>query len=322
MSVYQAFDSFSETSQKNSQKIKISFYSSTDKDELEEFIDMNHPPGYGSILGGYVENVTYRQEGPVWYADVTIWQELSELTIELIRQPLKHSLRAVSISLPLSKKSGYRTKWDHFLWQRVAVDAEAETGGNAANVSGNTSGSAVQLPSQYDSATTNAPFEVSGVYYRWTKEGSDLDGAPKNGFRWTCVATPTKPGVESWDYHTYQITECGEYPSEEYASWVTDIMIDHVRATPLLGDFGISSRRSGNWKCDDASIEFDGRRWCASLVWTLSGDGEGWDEDLYDEAESTSAGTSLPGGTSSTSGSNVASNSTALGANMNWIEIT
>lgn len=323
MSVYQAFDSFSENAQKNSWKTKVSFYSSTGKEELEEYIDKSHPPGYGSILGGYVESVTYRQEGPVWYADVSIWRERSELTISIIRRPLKHSLRAVSISLPLSKRPGYLTKWDHFLWQRVAVTTTTEGESNSGTGgSGETSEAAAQLPIQYDSATTDAPFESGGVYYRWTKDGSDLDGAPKNGYLWKCIATPTKPCVETWDFHTYQITEYGEYPSEAYAAWVTDIMIDHVRDKPLLGDFGISSRRSGNWKCDDASVEFDGKHWCASLVWTLSGDENGWDSDLYDEAESTSAGTSLPGSTSSTSGNTVASNSGTLGANMNWIEIT
>ena len=322
MSVYQAFDSFSETLQKNSGKTKVSFYSSTSKEELEEYINRNYPPGQGSILGGYVESVNYRQEGPVWYVDVSIWREQSELTISIIRKPLKHSLRAVSISLPLSKKPGYLTKWDHFLWQRVTVtDATTEDESNSGTSEGTTEAPA-QFPSQYDSATTDAPFESGGVYYRWTRDGSDLDGAPKNGYLWRCVATPTKPGIETFDFHTYQITEYGEYPSEAYATWVTDIMLDNLRTTPLLGDFGISARRSGNWKCDDANVEFDGKHWIASLVWTLSGDANGWDEDLYDEAGSISAGTSLPGSTSAISGNTVASNSGVLGAHMNWIEIT
>lgn len=313
MSVHQAFESQSESKTKNSERIKLSFYSSTGKKELEEYIDLYHKPGYGSVSGGFVENVTYRQVGPVWYADVSIWRELSELTVRLIRSPLQHSLRTICLSLPLNKKNGYRTKWDHFLWKRIPVqDATSGTG-----VSGSTSGSSSSLPNAYATATSDAPFEDNGTYYRWTLNGTDLDGVPKNGYLWTCVATPTKPGVESFDYHTYQIIETGEYPTEKYAAWVTDILADRVRDKPLLGDFGLSARLPGrNWKCDDASVEYNGKRWTASMTWTMSGDDAGWDPDLYDAAGNIGgSGSTLPvsGSTSGSSGT--------LGSGMNWQEI-
>lgn len=318
MSIYQSFESLTVTEQKSRGTTKVSFYSSVGRDELEEFIRYNYPPGYGSQLGGFVDAVNYHQKGPFWYADITIWWEQSSVSISAVRRPLHHSLRSIRISMPLSKKSGYKTKWDHFLWQRIPLtdaEEEEEVGGSPASVT---------LPDAYATAETDAPFCVSGVYYRWTKTGTELDGAPKAGCIWKCIASPTKPGVESWDYHTYQITESGEYHNEREAAWATETLLDRVRATPLLGDFGLSQVLPGSgwtWKCDDANVEFDGKHWVASLVWTLSGDASGWDPDFYDPAST--SGSSISGSTSSSiSGSSVASNSGTLGANMNWIEIT
>ena len=283
MSIYQSFSKESVTEKKSRKDIRVSFYSSAGRDELENFIHRNYPPGYGAPGGGgYVDAVTYRQEGPIWYADVSIWYDAGlAFTIGTGgRSPLNHSLRTVAISLPLQKKANYRTKWDHFFWQRCSVVTETAGSGSSGTV---------VLPSQYASAVTEVPFEANGVNYRWTKNGDDLDGTPKNGYYWKCIATPTKPGVDSWDFHTYQITEYGDYPNERTAAWVTETMIDSIRSRPLLGDFGLSSKLSGsgwNWKCDDAHVAHNGKRWVATLVWTLSGDKNGWDTDLYSNASS------------------------------------
>ena len=43
-------------------------------------------------------------------------------------------------------------------------------------------------------------------------------------------------------------------------------------------DFNI---KGGDWKCDDASVSYTGSYWLATLTWTLSGNDEGWDKDLY-----------------------------------------
>lgn len=289
--IYQAFAKESVTEKKGRTDIKVSFYSSESREELEDYIGLRYKPGYGSLEGkGYVDSVHFHQDGPFWYADVSIWYE-EGLSIRIgARTPLNHSLRAVAVSLPLQQKSNYRTKWDHFLWQRCPVVTETAVSGSTSGTSGSSSSSGTPvLPTQYTSAVTEVPFEANGVNYRWTKNGDDLDGTPKNGYYWKCIATPTKPGVESWDFHTYQITEYGEYHDERTASWVVDSLLDHIRSQPLLGDFGLSSKLSGsgwNWKCDDAHVAHDGKRWVATLVWTLSGDNDGWDTDLYSNASS------------------------------------
>ena len=109
------------------------------------------------------------------------------------------------------------------------------------------------------------------------------------------MAGPTKPGVESFDYSTYQITEYGEYPNEKQAAWITNVMLNRIRTEPLLGDFGLGEKLASgfNWKCEDASIDYNGKKWQAQMVWTLSGDANGWDSDLYEAAASTT--TTTPG---------------------------
>lgn len=292
--IHQSFMSESVTENKSRSTTKVSFYSSEGRDALERFIDYNYPAGHGAYGNeGYVDSVTYRQDGPIWYADVVIWKEYA-LSIGIGRRaPLNHTLRAVSIPMPLQKKQGYRAKWDHYFWQRMPV-VQPETS-SGTSVSGSTSGTSEStgsfgttvFPTEYDTAATNAPFESGGIYYRWTSDGTELDGAPKGGFFWKCIASPTKPGVEHWERHTYQITEYGEYHNEQSATWVCDILLDRYRSEPLLGDFGLSEMLSGsgwNWKCDDANVEYNGKHWVATLVWTLSGDNDGWDQDLYDAA--------------------------------------
>ena len=289
--IHQSFMSESVTENKSRSTTKVSFYSSEGRDALERFIDYNYPAGHGAYGNeGYVDSVTYRQDGPIWYADVVIWKEYA-LSIGIGRRaPLNHTLRAVSIPMPLQKKQGYRAKWDHYFWQRIPV-VQPETSSGTA-VSGSTasesSGSSdAVFPPEYDTVSSDAPFESSGIYYRWTRDGTELDGTPKSGFVWKNIAPPTKPGVEHWDRHTYQITEYGEYHDERSATWVCDNVLDRYRSTPLLGDFGLSEKLNGsgwNWKCDDAVVEYNGKRWVATLVWTLSGDNNGWDQDLYDAA--------------------------------------
>lgn len=276
MSIHLAFESTVVNETSSRETVKVSYYSNESKRELEDFIDFNFPPGKNSSRGS-VENVTYRQDGPFWYADVSCYTNYGGTLLVSwgSSRPLNHSLRSIRLSLPLERKSGYLTKWDHYLWAQLPVDIATDP----------------SLPALYDTASTEKPF-YDGLYWQWTKAGSDLDGTPKNGFFWKCLATPTKPGVTCYDCHTYQITEYGEYPNETQAAWITSVLLDRIRTTPLLGDFGLAAALPGsgwNWKCDDATVNHNGKKWEAQMVWTLSGDANGWDTDLYDPSSNSSS---------------------------------
>ena len=74
--IYQSFSKESVTEKKSRKDIRITLYSSEGRSELENYIRQYYPPGYGALEGeGYVETVTFRQEGPIWYADISIWHD-------------------------------------------------------------------------------------------------------------------------------------------------------------------------------------------------------------------------------------------------------
>lgn len=90
---------------------------------------------------------------------------------------------------------------------------------------------------------------------------------------------PQKPGVETYDKAVYTITEVSRYSSKSKAGWAVAQALNSVVSKPKKGDFSIKNK--GNWKVDSANVFYDGKKWCSRLVYTLSGDEKGWDEDIY-----------------------------------------
>lgn len=272
--IHLAFESTAMSVEKNRETVRVSYYSSSSKEELEQFVDQNYKPGSISTRGS-VENVHYRQKGPIWYVDISCYTNYSpEIGISLGGgHPQKHSLRSVRISMPLEQAPGYKTKWDHYLWCRIPVNYESAI-------------DSIGTPPEYGTATTDMAFSSNGFWWRWSKTADEVDATSQSEYFWKCMTAPTKPGVDSWDHSTYQIVEYGEYPNEKQAAWITAILVDRIRTTPLLGDFGLGTALGSgfNWKCDDASVEYDGKKWRAQMVWTLSGDNNGWDLELYSTA--------------------------------------
>ncbi|MPN24446.1 hypothetical protein SDC9_171845 [bioreactor metagenome] len=90
------------------------------------------------------------------------------------------------------------------------------------------------------------------------------------------IKEPTKPGVEGYDLATYQVTESVKQPNAtRCGSYVAGRLNKIIRPNET---FGLAE---GNWKCDSASIQWDGKYWKATLTYTKSGDSAGWDKDLY-----------------------------------------
>ena len=120
MSVKIAFESTTLSQDQTRETVKVSYYSNLSKADLEDFINFRFPPGKSSTRG-IVENVHYYQKGPFWYCDVncSTTYENGLLVSWGHSAPQNHSLRSILISLPLEKKSGYRAKWDHYLWVRL-----------------------------------------------------------------------------------------------------------------------------------------------------------------------------------------------------------
>lgn len=214
-------------------------------------------PGSSSDMG-HLRSVRIYQEAPNIWACERVF--MTDQDGELPSRPNKTygkksaQLRGSMLSMPLKKHPNYLTCWDHYLFA-------------APGTSG--------LPSWWDTATDVMMSAADSKKYSWGRYLGDQPVDSKG--RWEVLAEPTKPGVETYDYATYTIQETAKFKSARSAGNMVANLLNHI-GTPIE-TFNI---QPGNWKCDDANIYYDGRHWYANLSWTLSGDADGWDPDIYD----------------------------------------
>ena len=164
------------------------------------------------------------------------------------------TLRGSMLSVPLRNHPDYRAKWDHFL---IAAPGVSDT-----------------VPAWWNSATSVLLAAAAENQYRWISDLADRPAA--GGAQWKILKEPTKPGVTSYEIATYSITETAKYMTASAAGAAVAGKLNKIGSPSEK--FGITG---GNWKCDDASVQFDGKRWLATTTWTRSGDSRGWDDELY-----------------------------------------
>ena len=166
------------------------------------------------------------------------------------------TLRGSVLAIPLANHSKYRANWDHYL---AAAPGTPDT-----------------PPNWWATADSVALSEALSLSYAWIGSPGELPSGPTG--RWRLLKTPTKPGYTTYDVATYSITETAKYKTATAAGNAIAGKLNHVGSPSEK--FGISG---GNWKCDDASVQWDGKRWLGTTTWTRSGDNKGWDKDLYDD---------------------------------------
>ena len=83
-------------------------------------------------------------------------------------------------------------------------------------------------------------------------------------------------GVEYYDLACFVVTETAKYKSATAAGNAISKNINTISSPQ--NTFGITG---GNWKLDEATVQYNGKNWYATSVYTRSGDEEGWDTDLY-----------------------------------------
>ncbi len=223
--------------------------------EIEEFYESLEPGKAVDGLPGTLDSAEMSQESPaIWLLTV----HCTSGGDDAIEMPAKAwgaktcTLNAGMLSIPLENHEDYLPCWNHYLF--------------AAPGAGD--------PGWFESRETTALSDAEAEQYAW---GSTLSDAPVvEGKRWKCVGEPVKPGVTSYDVATYQITEVARYRSMKQAGQAVQGRINAI--CPPSYDFGISG---GDWKCDGASVSYNGRYWLGTLTYTRSGDDSGWDSDLY-----------------------------------------
>lgn len=216
----------------------------------------------GTALGantehGQLKSVRVYQESPL------IWHCEQKFTLaadgELTEKPdnaygkKSAQLKGSMLSVPLETHKNYRAKWNYYL---AAAPGESS------------------VPSWWESAKDTVLNHSDSQKYAWIKTPGELPNDKKG--RWHILKDPVKPGYETYDVATYSVTETARFRSANAAGKMVANVLNKIGAPE-----NAFSIQKGNWKCDDASISYNGKDWLATLTWTLSGDEEGWDKELY-----------------------------------------
>lgn len=158
-----------------------------------------------------------------------------------------------------SSVSDYRVKWNHYLAQRVS------SGGTAsAPAWWSSAGNAFVMP------------ESDAVNYRIL---DSLNGLPmaEGGYTWVVAANPDKPGVTSFDEASYTLTMLERQRTYGSAATIAAAKANKTFTNSQVGQSGTFS--NGNWKCDRATVAWDGEYWIITLTFTYSE--RTWDPQLY-----------------------------------------
>lgn len=161
------------------------------------------------------------------------------------------SLHGSMLSMPLEANPKYKANWNHYLVAAPGITA---------------------VPEWWETAKDTIIIDTQK--YAWIKSLGELPVS--NGTRWHELKEPQKKGLNSYDLATYSVTETAKFTSPEAAGRMVANKLNKIGSPSET--FGITG---GDWKCDDASVSYRDRAWYATLTWTLSGDSEGWDKDLY-----------------------------------------
>lgn len=261
--------------------------------QIDTFISQ-HKPLLGTKVEGLGELTSLsksQEDGPFWKVEVEYTdRENQGISIE---QPddsygvksatLKGGLLQIDFDSPIMRDK-YRFCWNHDLYAQVEYPSSA------------TWSDYIPPRPQWFSLvikpevmiglpgkewTSSTPDYV--INYIWVSDPSELpqDPQPKTkGYKSqiVCVATRTKPGYDKIDWATYQVVESAKFRNPKDAGQFVSNTLNHL-ATPE-NDFGLDF--IVNWKCDDASVQWTGKYWLATVTWTGSPDPKGWDTDWYD----------------------------------------
>lgn len=251
MDVIKNYQGFKKTVEKTASSIQETYIGFKDKCEtfMGGFSAGQITEGLGKLISIDFEQV----EGPYWKV-VLNWS--TEKDEDGNDNPGGYGQKASTLSirmlsLPIEKAKGYNVGWNYNLFgtENASLPVPWEVT------------SSLVIPDEYKQN------------YQWSKNSTLSDG-------WTMLCEMYKPGVETYDYPIYELTEHSRHNGQTSAGNAV-IKKSGKIATPEYGDFGIVNKLGGDWLCEGGSISFNGEDWIASLTYAHSPDG--WDKDLYSE---------------------------------------
>ncbi|MBO4631753.1 MAG: hypothetical protein J5858_07505 [Lentisphaeria bacterium] len=226
------------------------------KEEIEalaEEIQPGSPAEYGTLESVRI----YQDGGNIWAVERRYAKDQDGDFVARPHQVYGRKsaqLRGSMLSLPLENHPNYKTNWNYFL--AAAPDV-------------------TMSPAWWLTATDPILSNEDAQKYKWIMSTSEtpVDG---NGKQWNIMCKPTFPGVNSYDVAVYTVTETAKFKSAKAAGKMVAMCLNKIGFPNET--FGITG---GDWKCDDATVSYNGSRWYATLTWTRSGDDKGWYKEIY-----------------------------------------
>lgn len=170
------------------------------------------------------------------------------------------TLSVRNIQMPLQHLPNYKTNWNYYLACRAS-----------------NSSSLPYAPDWWYTASNSYISIADRPKYNWVKSPSELPlEKDSEGKYWFILKQPKKPGVQYYDLSCFVVNISAKYGSATAAGNAISKNINKI-STPEQ-TFGLTG---GNWKMDQASIQYDGKYWIANMTYTKSGDSLGWDTDIY-----------------------------------------
>jgi hypothetical protein len=233
---------------------------------------------------GNIESVRlFQDEGPIWNLEVKY--SISKHGVGISSStgssygPKSSELTCRMMALPIESRDNYLKNWNYDLYStNPKADRKPDFYYVADAKNDGIQGTAYEykadpLNPQEDLTTKN--------YYYWAKSANDCPTLPNNQI-WYKRTDRDKPGVESFDYPVYEITESSKHTTMKQASWAVSNRAGCI-AKPLNGDFDIVKKYGGNWLCEGGNVSYDGSYWIATCSYSHSPSKEGWDPDLYEK---------------------------------------
>ena len=171
-----------------------------------------------------------------------------------------YSLDCSMISSPLEQHPSYLKKWNYGLARKYLIANKPAT--------------LPSTPAWYDTATATSVIPIADQGdYQWFQSTSELP--LESGYVWVELAQPTMAGYTSYDEVGYTLTMAVRQKTYAAAETFAANKANKIFTNAQVG----SSFTSGNWKCDRATVNWDGEFWIVNLTFTYSA--RNWNTTLY-----------------------------------------
>lgn len=262
----------------NNETIQLTYQST--KEQLLQAVNSLNIGGQDDNYG-YLSNIEIKQDsGPFWNAILTYTSNDPYniiINIGTASTPTNYTCTTIMKSMPLETSPNYKYIWNHVL---IYLDTEGYTPPAYSAVSACTS-------LDYKSLTN-----ASSGHLKWVKDAnemptdpvyqpSDVEGEDPVPHYWKIAYQCSKPGVEYYEFPTYEITQSSRSRGEP--TWWKQNLPGKVVAPRKT--FGITG---GEWLCHGGQIHYDGKAYDASCTYQWTPDV--WDRDLYNVAQTNNGG--------------------------------